>query len=121
MIHHLVAASDWRGAGPRTYAPPSLESDGFVHCAGDLATVLEVANRFYRHVPGEVLVLDVAEERLSAPVRWEAPAPPDGSSAGPDDRCFPHVYGPIDLCAVVEVRRFVRDPDGTYLGIDRTW
>lgn len=121
MIHHLVAASDWRAAGPRTYTPPSLASEGFVHCAGDLATVLDVANRFYRDVPGEVLVLDLAEERLSAPVRWEAPAHPDGSPAEHDAPSFPHVYGPIDLCAVVDVRRFVRDPDGTYLGVDRSW
>lgn len=121
MIHHLVSASDWADAGPGCYRPASLATEGFVHCAADVASALEVANRFYRDLRGEVLLLDVAEDRLTSEVRWEPPAHPDGSPAGTTAACFPHVYGPIELAAVVDVRRFVRDPDGTYLGIDRTW
>ena len=34
----------------------------------------------------------------------------------PDTTLFPHVYEPLDLAAVVGVRRLLRDEDGTFVG-----
>jgi uncharacterized protein (DUF952 family) len=45
--------------------------------------------------PGELVVLVIDSERLSAPVRYEPPAP------GMQD--FPHIYGPLPVDAVVRV------------------
>ncbi len=36
---------------------------------------------------------------------WERPAHPDGRPAEPGEPEFPHVYGPLDLAAVSDVRR----------------
>ena len=67
MIHHLVTAEEWCSAGPGSFVPATLETEGFVHCAGDVPTVLEVANRFYRDLEGEVLLLDLDEEHPVLP------------------------------------------------------
>jgi uncharacterized protein (DUF952 family) len=126
VILHLVDDATWQSV-PRDqpWAPPSLADEGFVHCSGDDAVMLEVANRFYRSVPGTLLVLSLDLDRLaaSAEVRWEAPAPPDRSAPtageGTDEPLFPHVYGPLDPRAVVAVRRLVRDGDGVFVGYER--
>ncbi len=59
-------------------------------------------------------MLSLDESGLTSELRWEpgAPAPPPGI----EPVLFPHLYGPIDLGAVVEVRRALRDEDGTFVG-----
>lgn len=116
MILHLVAADEWAVATD-PYAPASLATEGFVHATDDETTLLEVANRFYRQVPGEVLVLVIDEALLDAEVRREAAAHPDGSPTTADEPLFPHVYGPISRRAVAAVRRVQRSPDGHYEAI----
>jgi uncharacterized protein (DUF952 family) len=116
VILHLVGAADWeraRAAG-EPYAPASLAAEGFVHCTATDEVLLAVANRFYVDEPDEFVVLSIDESRLRAEVRWESglPAPPPGSDAV----VFPHVYGPLDLDAVVGVRRAVRADNGTFAG-----
>ena len=109
MILHLMprpAWEQWRDAG--TNEPPSLASEGFVHCTGNDDLMLAVANRFYSGEPGEVVVVTLDEGRLTREVRWEAPAHPDGTAPTDNEPLFPHVYGPLDREAVVRVRRLVR-------------
>jgi len=117
VILHLAPAGDWDGlATGEDYVAPSLATEGFIHCTGDEATLLHVANSFYRNVPGEIVVLDIDEQRLGAPLVWEEPVhePPAGSNV----TLFPHVYGPIEQDAVINVRRFRRQTDGTYTGYE---
>ena len=59
-----------------------------------------IANRFYRAQPGEWVILAVDLEKVEAEVRWEAA----------DGHLFPHIYGPIEQCAVIRVVPFPRRP-----------
>ena len=113
---HLLPLTVWehvRDAGD--YRPDSYDVDGFVHCSGDDAVMLAVANAYYRAAVDELVVLELDAAKLRAEVRWEAPdpAPPPGVAA---ETLFPHVYGPLDLAAVVRVRRLVRDDAGDFSG-----
>jgi uncharacterized protein (DUF952 family) len=103
-VLHITTASAWeeaRAAG--AYRPPSLETEGFVHCSsGD--QVVRVADAAFRGT-GDLVLLCVETERLGAPVRWE---PGDRDSA----ESFPHVYGAIEAGAVVAVVPFPEGPDG---------
>jgi uncharacterized protein (DUF952 family) len=73
----------------------TLDEEGFVHCSSDMAQVDGVLGRFYTGINQEDLVLLVIDvSQLDAPVRYE----PVG------DDVFPHVYGPISLSAVIDVR-----------------
>ncbi|MFB4305001.1 DUF952 domain-containing protein [Actinomadura sp. GTD37] len=73
----------------------TLDDEGFIHCSSEMDQVDGVLARFYGAVPREDLVLLVVDvSRLDAPVRHE----PVG------DDVFPHVFGPIPVSAVIEVR-----------------
>lgn len=102
-IYHLAPLSELRrGIRAGRYAPDRLPADGFVHCAGSRDTALAVARDCFAD-PGEPLVcLELEVGLLSAPVRWEDPAPPPGAGTRhlTTARRFPHVYGPLDLRAV---------------------
>ena len=99
-IFHLALARDWDAAQQAgEYAVStlgrSLVEEGFIHAAraDQWAGVRE---RFYAGVTEPLVLLVIDPARLTAEVR-EEPVP------GLDET-FPHVYGPLDLEAVVEVR-----------------
>jgi uncharacterized protein (DUF952 family) len=79
-----------------------LADGGFIHCClpGQLAGV---AARYYADIdPATLIVLVVAADRLTAPVRLE--------SATAGGEVFPHIYGPIPVDAVVRTNAVRRDP-----------
>jgi uncharacterized protein (DUF952 family) len=118
-ILHLLRENEWRALpAAGTWSPPSLATEGFVHCTGDDELMLAVANRFYRHEMAPLVVLSLDTARLASEVRWEAPAHPNGRAARDDEPRFPHVYGPIDVAAVGGARRLVRDASGLFVGYD---
>lgn len=106
IIFHLVAAQDFDACRAQgQYRPPSLEREGFIHCAPDEAVTLQVAGAYFSQVEAPVLVLAIDVDLLHSRCVDEAPAPPDGRprahhGAG---RLFPHVYGPINEDAIVGV------------------
>ncbi|APU39654.1 DUF952 domain-containing protein [Streptomyces sp. NPDC056254] len=100
MIFHIVPLADWTAAPDLPYAPPSLESEGFVHCSADRETALGIADTHYRAEPGTLLAVELDEEALTAEVRREG-----DSAVG-----FPHVFGPLNREAVVRVWEVVRTP-----------
>ena len=105
VIHHLTTAEAWAGAqAAGEYAAPRLAAEGFIHAAGDEAQTLRVAERLYSGAAG-LIVLDVDVARLKAEVRREA------SRSG---EVYPHIYGRINLDAVVRVRRLAVDAGGRH-------
>jgi len=105
-ILHLTSASAWEFAQRiGEYRAPSLESEGFIHCSL-VEQIADVANTWFAGQNGLVLlVLDLT--RLRPEVRFEA---------GTDrpNRLFPHVYGPLNLDAVICVLDYPPGPDGRF-------
>ena len=106
QIYHLALAADWdRAQAPGAAYTTStlgvtLEQEGFIHCSY-AQQVQAVADGFYRG-RGDVVLLTLDPGLLTSP--W--PVDPVGDDA------FPHVYGPLDLAAVVDVRPLGLGPDG---------
>lgn len=101
-LFHITTRSAWaaaRAAG--VYRAASLDTAGFIHLS-DERQWLATANRFYRGC-ADLLLLELDAARLGAPVRWE---PADGL-------LFPHLYGPLELAAVVAVTALPVGADGT--------
>ena len=118
MIWHLIPQADYLALGPdEPVRPASLASEGFIHCTGDLAVLRVVADKFYRSVPGAFLVLEIDPDRLTAPVKYEAPAPPPPPGDPLAQHRFPHIYGPLNRAAIVGVRPVQRAADGTFLTV----
>jgi uncharacterized protein (DUF952 family) len=106
-IYHLAAAAEWRsaqadGSYRRSTAERSLEQEGFIHCS-TAAQLRRTADAFYRD-RDDVVLLGIDPARIHSEIRWETPADrPDA---------FPHIYGPIDLDAVVAVTPLALADDG---------
>lgn len=98
MILHVTTRAAWdeaqRGDSLRA---DSLDREGFIHCCTG-AQLTGVLARFFQG-QRELVVLEIDESKLSVEVKWEPPA----ESPGSVER-FPHVYGVIDVRAVVGAR-----------------
>lgn len=143
MILHLVSTHDWNAAPPdQPFTPKAYAADGFIHCTFGDALMLSVANRFYKSQPGEFLAIAIDETRVTAPVKWEAPATPGEAPAAPVTAetpaaalppeaeaefgaapagaqaapLFPHIYGALNRDAILGARRLLREPDGSFTG-----
>lgn len=129
MILHLTSRADWEAVpADQPYRAASLATEGFIHATQGDELLLRVANALYKDRPGEFVVLEIDESRLTSELRWEPPAPPptgdvippevtvsDTAPAAETPR-FPHIYGPINREAIVGVRLASRDADGTFTG-----
>jgi len=110
MILHITSKKDWADAQAKgEYIAPSLASEGFIHCSTH-KQALHVANAFYRGRTDLVLLV-VDESRLKPELKWEPPAGPPADNISEAD-LFPHLYGPLNLDAVVSVLDFQPDSDG---------
>jgi uncharacterized protein (DUF952 family) len=99
-IFHVATASDWdaaREAGSYTTSTlgRTLEEEGFVH-ASRADQWREVLDRHYTGVTEPLVLLEIDTDLLDVPVVEEPPAPGVAET-------FPHVYGPVDVAAVVAV------------------
>ena len=104
---HLTPEAVWLSqAEAATYQPEPFATEGFIHCTDGEANLINVANRYYRRDPRPHVVLVIDLERVTAPVRYEDP-----------NRIFPHLYGPLNREAVVEVRAIDRSDDETFVGL----
>jgi hypothetical protein len=118
-ILHLTSADSFNALPDSApCVPEAFEADGFIHCTGDAETLLNVANRFYKNAPGEMLVLVIDPAKVAAAeLKWELPSHTDGTPAVPGEPLFPHLYGPLNREAIIQIRSATRAPDGTFLAV----
>lgn len=128
MILHLAPRADWEAApADQPYRAASLTREGFIHATAGEALLLHVANALYKDQPGDFVVLEIDESRLTSEVRWEAASAPADrflppevavSDTGPTVEAprFPHIYGPINRDAIISVRLVTRDAGGAFVG-----
>jgi uncharacterized protein (DUF952 family) len=102
-IYHLVPRTAWEHAPAGPYRAASVTTEGFIHCSNG-NQVAGSANKFYA-TEAELLVLAIDPDRLTSPLRDEE---------GRQGELFPHIYGPINREAIVEVIRLERGPDGRW-------
>ncbi len=96
---HLALRADWEAAGRTgSYTVStrgrSLEDEGFIHASRDHQWEA-VRDRYYADVTEPLVLLVIDPDRLRAPVVDEVP---EGG-----DEAFPHIRGPINTDAVVQV------------------
>jgi uncharacterized protein (DUF952 family) len=110
LIYHIARKAEWDEALRQGgYEPASLRTEGFVHCS-TLEQTLGTANRFFRGQL-DLVLLCIEPSRLTAEVRLEPPADVSEERAR---ELFPHVYGPINLDAVIKVVAFPCEADGSF-------
>jgi glutathione S-transferase len=110
VIYHIAIRADWEhaledGEYTRSSLDKTLAEEGFIH-ASQASQVAGTANKFYRGVPGDLVLLVIDTGLLHAEVRYE-----DVPGA---ELPFPHIYGPLNTDAVVDTRPFAPGPEGTF-------
>lgn len=106
-IYHITAQADWekaRQAGQYTAA--SLGQEGFIH-ASTAEQVAGTANLFFKGQSGLVLLV-IDTERTKPEIRFDTV-----QTHGAEQK-FPHIYGPLNLDAVVDVFDFQADAAGIF-------
>jgi uncharacterized protein (DUF952 family) len=94
LIYHITTKQAWEAAQAKGYyEAPSLKTEGFIHCS-KAEQVQGVLERYYSGQK-DLLRLSIDPTRLTSPLKFEL-APSVNEE-------FPHVYGAIDLGAVVDV------------------
>lgn len=102
-IYVLISGEDYKKAFANgVYAPASLQTEHFVH-ASPFNQLTRVANKRYKDV-ADVRLLVVALAKINPPVKWE---PATGG-------LYPHIYGPVNMDAVVRDYAVPRQPDGSF-------
>jgi uncharacterized protein (DUF952 family) len=103
-IFHIVERSQWQAVQAEDiYQAASLETEGFIHCS-TIVQATWVADKFFRGQP-DLVLLKIDPERLWAELRFE---PVEGLGL------FPHLYGALNLDAVVEAFDFPPQPNGRF-------
>lgn len=92
-IYHIAEVAAWEAQRPAgSYSPASFESDGFIHCS--IAKQVEGTVRRFFADRSDLLLLTIDIETLVSPLRWEE---------GEPGELYPHLYGPLNVDAVIEV------------------
>lgn len=105
-ILHCMKESTWNSVKDHAYyGKESIDACGFIHCAS--------IENFWRVAPNlkdmaePLLLLYIDTNKVEAEVKWE-----DDGNYG---RKYPHIYGELNLDAVVKVAPLLKDEQGEFI------
>jgi uncharacterized protein (DUF952 family) len=105
IILHITQRQEWLAAqAAGRYEADTLSSEGFIHCSRP-DQVVAVANSAFCGRTGLVL-LCIDSERVDSVIRYE--------NLRGGEQLYPHIYGPLNVEAVVKVLRFEAGQDGRF-------
>ncbi len=103
LILHIANREEWgKALSKGEYIPESLTFEGFVHCS-TLDQIITVANANFKNKRGLVL-LCIDSSKVKAEIRFE--------TGGYE--YYPHIYGALNLDAVVKTCEFEPGSDGNF-------
>lgn len=106
IIYHLCPAEYYQSVSNQpAYFPADYEREGFIHCTRGAEQVVIVANRYYRGDKRPFVVLIINETAVTAQLKNEPAA---------DGLLYPHLYGPLNRDAILNVVPMLRLSDGSF-------
>ncbi|HLO50497.1 MAG TPA: DUF952 domain-containing protein [Kamptonema sp.] len=103
IILHITNRQQWEQAKlNQAYRGDTLDTEGFIHCSTP-HQVIKVANKFFAGKK-ELILLYIESERVQSEVKYEEA----------DGDIFPHIYGTLNLDAVVKVIEFESSTGGQF-------
>ena len=96
MIYHVVTEANWQKALQQNfYEAESLATEGFIHTSKS-EQVAGVLERYYKN-QSNLFLLHIDETKLIAPLKYEL-APSVNEE-------FPHIFGRLNLDAIIKVEK----------------
>lgn len=104
-ILHITTRERWETAkNLGTYRSDSLATEGFIHCS-TRAQVIGSANRFFKDKQ-DLVILSIDSSLVTAEIRYEG---------AESNNLFPHIYGELNIDAVIRSIDLESTPDGFIL------
>ena len=104
LLFHIATETDWAGRED-VYVPSQFASEGFIHCSTAMQLERVASQRF--RLRDDLVVLSIDPDRVGPQIRYE-------NLEGGQEQ-FPHIYGPLNLDAVFEVRHVRTDHNGKFI------
>lgn len=106
FVYHILPQAAWDLAQQKgNYAPSSIQTEGFIHCSM-FTQVIGSANLFFKG-QSDLLLLQIAADQLQATLVYE-------NTMGGNE-LFPHLYGTLNLGAVIHVYTMETDNNGLFV------
>lgn len=106
IILHCLRKRTWdRVKDNERYGKEYIETEGFIHCSS-IEHMWRVAPNF-KDIDEPLLLLCIDTDKVIPEIKWE-----DGDNCG---REYPHIYGELNLDAVVDVLPFLKDKEGNFI------
>ncbi|MCJ7625446.1 MAG: DUF952 domain-containing protein [Anaerolineaceae bacterium] len=104
-IYHITQKNIWNNTQKDgAYYPESLDTEGFIHCS-QRDQIIGSASRYFSGQSGLVL-LCIESSLVRAEIRFE--------NLMGGEQLYPHIYGPLNLDAVLKVSDFEADSQGIF-------
>ncbi len=104
FIYHIISETEWENVKNNPfYEADSLKSEGFIH----FSFKDQVCDTAFRYYPNQkdLLVMKASVSLLTSPLKID----PVTATAS-----FPHLYGPLNMEAVITTEKLILNQDGTY-------
>ena len=102
VIFHLVKKNDWeKNRNEKKYNASSLKTQGFIHCCRE-SQIKSVMEKVFKNQNG-LLLVSIDTEKVKAEIKEDIVPDEDLHSC-------PHIYGPLNLDAVVKVEQLKSVP-----------
>ncbi len=104
-IYHICTKAEWNAVKQlgNDYVGGTLETEGFIHCS-DKNQVIRVANHIFKDKK-ELVLLEIDPKKTNHKIKYE--------DAG-NGELFPHLYGPLNIEAVLREFNFNSNKDGLF-------
>ncbi len=107
IIYHFVEKEYFeKFRNKEEYFPAGFIDEGFIHCTREPENVLKVADFMMGDSDSDLLLLVIDEDRVKAEIKYERSL---------TETLFPHIYGSLNMDAVVKVMPFVKDEKGKFV------
>ncbi|SRR5258706_2634426 len=117
-ILHIAEKGHWEEAKNKgIYTVESLTSQGFIHCSFP-NQVVNTANALFKGRK-DLVLLHIDSALVTSEIKYEKPIAPTNIStpkkvSGPNTKKYPHIYGPLNLNAVISTTDFASDEKGLF-------
>ena len=93
-IYHICIKKSWQEQSTSMdYVHDSLESEKFIHCSNE-DQIEGVLNRYFTGI-NNLVILTIESNKVISPIKYEI---------APIGEYFPHIYGPLNKDAIIEVK-----------------
>ena len=105
ITYHVVPEKYFEAQDPaKGYLPADFGREGFIHCTDGEYRMSEKANKYYKNIDDNLLLLTIDKDKVTSKMQYDDP-----------EKMFTHIYGPLNRDAIIKIVRMLRDRRGEWI------